>query len=273
MLKQRVITASILAPLVLAAIIYLPLLPFSLLIGFLMLAAAWEWAELSSLTSTSKNIYMLIIGAGLVVCYQISFSVQINFLVFTALVWLVIIGWVFSYPTSQKYWGSIGFRSVLGFVILLSAWLSLVLLKQEPNGAQKIILLLFMVWGADIGAYFAGRAWGNSKLAPNVSPGKTWAGAFGGLVAAMIIAVVFSFLFDLLDTASLFQWFQFALLGALIAILSIFGDLAESMLKRFRGIKDSGQLLPGHGGIMDRIDSLVAVLPAYTLFFFYLGRV
>ena len=273
MLKQRIITALILAPLVLACILYLPAFPFSILMALLMLMAAWEWADLSGLNPSGKKVYVLLLGTAFFASYQLTFDVQISVLVFAATFWCLIFWWVISFPESQSYWCSTMRRALMGAVIIVAAWLSAVLLKQEPSGAKKIILLLFIVWGADIGAYFSGRAWGNSKLAPKVSPGKTWAGAYGGIGASVVALLLFAYLFGLIADDSFSQWLQLAFFGLVIAIISIFGDLAESMVKRYRGVKDSGQLLPGHGGIMDRIDSLVATLPAYTLLFIYLGRI
>ncbi len=271
MLKQRIITALILAPLVLAGIIYLPVLPFAILIALVMLIGAWEWADLSSLSPSSRNIFIAIVGAAFIACYLLAAGLQIGILSIAVVMWCLIIWWVITFPESQTYWGASGRRALLGAVIIVSAWLSLLLLKQASSGSEKIILLLFIVWGADIGAYFSGRAWGNSKLAPNVSPGKTWAGAYGGIAASVVIALLCSYLFGLNDGSSITDWLRFAFLGLLVAIVSVFGDLAESMIKRFRGVKDSGQLLPGHGGMMDRIDSLVATLPAYTMFFYFSG--
>ena len=129
-----------------------------------------------------------------------------------------------------------------------------------------------MVWGADIGAYFAGRKWGDRKLAPQVSPGKTWAGVYGALISTIIVTFLMLFFSNYLDSAAASSWLLFALLAAFITVVSIVGDLAESMVKRHRGVKDSGKLLPGHGGIMDRVDSLVAALPLYTIALIQMGH-
>ena len=132
-----------------------------------------------------------------------------------------------------------------------------------------ILYILLLVWAADIGAYFTGRAWGKSKLAPNVSPGKSWAGAWGGVSAAMILGVITSYLMGL----NLVMTIQFLVITALTAFISIIGDLTESMFKRTRGIKDSSALLPGHGGVMDRIDSLLAAIPVFVFLLMSIGWV
>ena len=162
----------------------------------------------------------------------------------------------------------------MGLFVLLPAWVGLNHLRtgafQFGDTANNLLVILYvflLVWVADIGAYFAGRAFGKAKLAPRVSPGKSWAGVWGGLVAVGLLALVAS----LLVAASAQQTLLLILASLFTGLVSVLGDLLESMLKRFRGIKDSSQLLPGHGGIMDRIDSLTAAIPVFALIITLLG--
>jgi phosphatidate cytidylyltransferase len=139
--------------------------------------------------------------------------------------------------------------------------MALVTLQHQPKGDVLLLMLLLLVWGADIGAYFAGKTWGRAKLAPNVSPGKTRAGLWGGLSSCALISLCFVFYLEL----DLLTGVYLLLIAMLAGLASVLGDLFESMLKRHRGIKDSSQLLPGHGGILDRIDSITSAAPVFVL--------
>jgi phosphatidate cytidylyltransferase len=165
-------------------------------------------------------------------------------------------------------------RALMGLFVLIPAWVGLNHLRtgsfqfgELNNSLLAILYVFFVVWVADIGAYFAGRAFGKAKLAPKVSPGKSWAGVWGGLVAVAVLAVAASLIAD----AGVVQTVLLVLASLVTGLVSVLGDLLESMLKRFRGIKDSSQLLPGHGGIMDRIDSLTAAIPVFALMITLLG--
>jgi phosphatidate cytidylyltransferase len=162
----------------------------------------------------------------------------------------------------------------MGFMVLVPAWVGLNHLRnggfQFGGVANNLVVILYIflvVWVADIGAYFAGRAFGKAKLAPRVSPGKSWAGVWGGLAAVALLAIVAS----LLANAGVAEAMLLVVASLVTGFVSVLGDLLESMLKRFRGIKDSSQLLPGHGGIMDRIDSLTAAIPVFALMITLLG--
>ena len=272
MLKKRIITALILAPLVLAAIVFLTPGSFAIFSGVMLVLAAWEWGDLSGLPSRSSIFF----GGAVLLAFQAMWGfdadVQRSLLHVSLVLWLIIYWWLKTYPSSADTWGSSPKRAFLGLFILCFAWLSLNLLKGHENGVFLILLLLAMVWSADIGAYFAGRRWGDRKLMPLVSPGKTWAGVYGALVATLCVAMLILFFAGYLEGESAESWLFFALLATFIAAVSIVGDLAESMIKRHRGVKDSGKLLPGHGGIMDRIDGLVAALPLYTIALIQMGQ-
>jgi phosphatidate cytidylyltransferase len=179
-----------------------------------------------------------------------------------ALLWWLVATWlVLTYPESSEHWSSSVCKLVIGLLILLPAWQGLVLIKQWELGNWLILSVMVLVWGADIGAYFSGKAFGKRKLAPKVSPGKSWEGLYGGLVASLLITAVVG-----IFRSWSFSQFFFCLIGAAIVVLiSVVGDLTESMFKRKSGIKDSSNLLPGHGGVLDRIDSLTAAIPVFAL--------
>jgi len=271
-LKTRIITAVILGPLVLAAIIFLSPEYFAIFTAIVLALGAWEWGDLSGLPTRSRLFFSGAVLLAFQAMWDFTPEVQRSLLHASVVLWGIIFWWVKTYPNSAAMWGSITKRTFLGLFILCFSWLSLNLLKQHEQGVFLIFLLLAMVWAADIGAYFAGRKWGDRKLLPEVSPGKTWAGAYGAMVSTVVVTLLMLFFSGYLDNASTGSWLLFALLAAVITVVSIAGDLAESMVKRHRGVKDSGKLLPGHGGIMDRIDSLVAALPLYTLALIQMGH-
>lgn len=271
MLKQRIITAIILAPLVLAGIIYLSPQNFAFATALVIALGAWEWAELAALSFIQKLIYVLVLLCG---CYGVAIAdseIQTLVLYWALFVWIVMLVWVIGYPDSGRYWGGSLQRAFLGLAILIPAWLSLTLLKLQDTNGASILLIMLIIWGADVGAYFSGRAWGNRKLAPKVSPGKTWAGVYGGVALALVVCWLFSSIIGFMRFGQVNHWLVFGLVAIITATVSILGDLTVSMMKRHRGVKDSGKLLPGHGGVMDRIDSVVAGLPIFTLLMNNLG--
>ena len=179
-----------------------------------------------------------------------------------AATWLVI-----GYPASSRYWGQGVGKLVIGLLILLPAWQGLVLLKQWPLANGLILAVMVLVWAADIGAYFSGKTFGKRKLAPKVSPGKSWEGLYGGLAASLLITLVVG-----LQQGWSAGGLLLALAGAAVVVLiSVVGDLTESMFKRQSGIKDSSNLLPGHGGVLDRIDSLTAAIPVFAALLWLAG--
>jgi phosphatidate cytidylyltransferase len=175
--------------------------------------------------------------------------------------WLLATFLVLTYPRTSGHWASAACTLVIGLLILLPAWQGLILIKQQPVGNWLIMAVMVLVWGADVGAYFSGRAFGKRKLAPQVSPGKSWEGVYGGLLLSLLIAAVVGFVRDWTGGQMLL-----GLIGAAIVVfISVVGDLTESMFKRQSGIKDSSNLLPGHGGVLDRIDSLTAAIPLFAV--------
>lgn len=267
MLKQRFLTAIVLAPLALFGVFGLPLSGFIYLLDFVILIAAWEWANLSGLEKQSNRFfYVGAVAVAVVLLHLFYTALPVELILFVAfLSWFAALFWVVRYPEGSG-WQSTWRRLFIGLFVLLPCWLAFVELKAAENGELQILLLLLLVWGADVGAYFSGKKFGNKKLAPNVSPGKTREGLYGGLLACLLVAVLFSFFASLSVTQSLLL----IAVSMVTGLISVLGDLFESMLKRYRGIKDSSQLLPGHGGILDRIDSLTAASPVFVLGLHYI---
>ncbi len=270
MLKQRVITALILAAIFLAALFGLPAGYFSFFIGVVVLIGAWEWANLSGFSAIwQRSIYVvvifaLLVGSSAYLGFEGEASPRLNDEAIRDLL-LVGCGWwalalllVQGYPSSALLWGHKGLRLLMGLVVLIPTWVALVYVRQQVNGAWLVLLLMLVVAIADSGGYFAGRRFGRHKLAPAVSPGKTWEGFAGGFIANCVLALVLN------------QILGVGLVGILLVIIptslvSVLGDLLESMVKRHAGVKDSGSILPGHGGILDRVDGITAGAPVFAM--------
>ena len=264
-LKQRVVTASILAPLVVAGILMLPTTYFAALLAVVVLAGAWEWAALAGWPSTQGRLaYVAVFVLGLAAAVWLAgHTPGLKVVLVIALLWWVTaLGLVWRYQRQGALAaGPSWLRGLAGWPVLLPCWVSLAALHGRPGeGVYLVLILLVLIWTADAAAYFAGRRWGRRRLASHVSPGKSWEGVIGGLLAVSAVAVVCGMLLKF-DGAEL--WL-FVLLCLGTAMVSILGDLTESLFKRHVGLKDSGQLLPGHGGVLDRIDSLTAAAPVFA---------
>jgi phosphatidate cytidylyltransferase len=267
MLKQRIITAAILLPIALIGFFLLEGAAFALFIGVVVVLGGWEWARLAGVENQAGRIVYALGIALLIGGLYLAPSLAPWLLALSVVWWLVATGLVVSYPGSQRHWGGRVGSLIIGLLILLPAWQGLFLLKQWPQGNWLIVAVMVLVWGADIGAYAAGKTFGRRKLAPQVSPGKSWEGFVGGLVASLLIALAVGLYHSWAPRELIL-----ALLGAaLVVVISVVGDLTESMFKRSSGIKDSSQLLPGHGGVMDRIDSLTAAVPVFTVLLWLAG--
>ncbi|QFT54175.1 phosphatidate cytidylyltransferase [Microbulbifer sp. THAF38] len=270
MLKERIITALVLLVLFAGVLFLLPIQWYSLIFVAVILLGGWEWANLSNLNRALRFVFLAALGGTLVFTAEYVFSMDFSspdidrarqILAIACGWWALAFLWVQSYPASAMLWGNRWVRGLIGLVVLVPSWLSLVILRGLDHGAWLVLYVVAIVVAADVGAYFVGRKFGKRKLAREVSPGKSWEGFFGGLGACLILALVTSYLFDLpLKNTVLFSF------GVLVtALASVIGDLLESMFKRHRGIKDSSHILPGHGGVMDRLDSLTAALPVFTM--------
>ncbi|WP_028670168.1 phosphatidate cytidylyltransferase [Saccharospirillum impatiens] len=267
MLITRVMTALVLAPLMLAGIYWLPETGFSAFIGAIVVLGAWEWTNLAGFQRLTTRLGMAALTAaalGLLWWLQTRTAVTwLQLTLWSLLWWLFALILVIRYPASQHWIHDRWVRLLMALPVLLPLWLGLNVLKGQPNANLVLTWLMLLVWGADIGAYFAGKTFGNRKLAPSVSPGKTWAGVYGGMATSVVLSAVMALIF--LPDLSALQWLLLLVISALVVAISVLGDLFESLLKRFRGIKDSSGLLPGHGGILDRIDSLCAATPMFCV--------
>jgi phosphatidate cytidylyltransferase len=271
-LKQRVLTSVVLIPCVIGLVFFAPYPLFDSIAAVLMLLGAWEWSKLMGLKELPERLcYLVLMGILLRLAYLMEpefasseLMLQIG-CIWWGLMALILIYLVHQHRTWVMPAWIVG---ISGALILIPCWVALSVLRVIPYGSELLLLLLLFVWGADIGAYFAGRAWGHRKLAPLISPGKTWAGCYGGGIAIALIIGIYS-LIENLSWTGIAAWL---LLGLLILIVSVIGDLFESLLKRGRSIKDTGSLLPGHGGILDRIDSLLAAAPIFTLSILLFGE-
>lgn len=264
MLKQRLLTAAVLIPLLVAAIFTLPTHYFSLLLAVVVGVAVWEWGRLVHFSPSVWLIFIaaVLVAEGMAITGRISPAVTHAVAVAAMVWWVVAALWVIRYqPTTAAKitpWRGL----VAGCLVLVPAFLSLSALHGEPAyGPSYVLFLLVLIWAADSGAYFAGRRFGRRKLAPRVSPGKTWEGVAGGMAAAALVAIVGGRVLGLPGETML--WF--VPLCLVVVLFSVVGDLLESLFKRAAGVKDSGRFLPGHGGALDRIDSITAAAPVFYL--------
>lgn len=278
MLIWRVLTALCLIPLVLWAVVGLNSQYFGLLAGAFFALGAHEWANLCHFkTKLAKGLY---VGGFILTLALLYWVDNLLFLLIGSVFWIAALYWVVSFKGKAPFLlENNTSKAIIGIVVLTTACYGLYTIHRLTWGWQWIILLFLLVWSSDTFAYFVGRKWGREPLAPLVSPKKTRAGFWGGLLGAMsvaiaVLAVVQCPYFEstrpmLLKLNQLPVWLSIALITVLLAIL---GDLFESLIKRISGVKDSGNLLPGHGGILDRIDSLTAALPFYGLCLVWLSR-
>jgi phosphatidate cytidylyltransferase len=263
MLKQRVLTVLILLPLLLAAVWWLPTEWLYVLFAGVGVLIAWEWAALMGLSTQRQRLRY-----GVITAILLSSAWYLNaywqwLAALSALWWLYAFVLVRGYPANfeRRRPGSLQ-MGVIGQVLIVPTILSLAQLHAQPEGALRLLYVFFLIFAADTGAYFAGRRFGKRKLAPAVSPGKSIEGALGGLaLCAVWAATAGAWVFH----AQGGKLVALVLLSMAVAVVSIIGDLTESLFKRAAGVKDSGTILPGHGGILDRVDSLLAAAPVMAL--------
>lgn len=260
MFKQRLITAAILIPLMLGAVFYLPPVPFVYFTGVITLAAAWEWTSLMDVKQAGwRAAYLILL---VFVAYGILFVPVLELLRVTLLWWVIAFVLALYYPKGSKKWAKGDLiRGLMGIFVLVPCWGAINFVRGQADGVYILLFLLFMVWGADTVAYFVGKKWGKHKLLPQVSPGKS----VEGVIAAILFSIIYALVLFWLDDMPLATWKWGVLLSIATVSFSVVGDLTESMLKRHVGMKDSGNLLPGHGGLLDRIDSLTAGAPIFAL--------
>jgi len=264
-MKQRILTALILAPLAIGAVLWLPTAWFMGLVSLVLLLGLWEWTRLVGLHSHATRGAVLVINAlAMAGLWWFGSTALWQGLALAGLLWWLLASlWLgrtrFALRARRR---STILKLLAGSLMMLPTWAAIALLHgSDPHGPRWALFAVFLVWAADTFAYFAGSRIGGPKLAPSISPGKTWAGFFGGLIGAMLICVPALPLLGL-------EWSALPLLlllGLLTALASVIGDLFESLIKRHSGAKDSGHLIPGHGGVMDRIDSIVAAVPVFAV--------
>lgn len=262
MLRQRIITAAVLALTVIWAVLKLPAAGFGLALLAVAVLGAWEWARLAGLNGTrGRLLYGGLVLAAILALWPLVGNVAIveTLLILVCLGWCYALFWIGRYAARPERRDRAIMIGGAGVIVLVASWVALISLRGE-FGPTYVLFLLLLIWVADTGAYFAGRRWGRRKLALTVSPGKTWEGAFGAGLATLAFASIGAAFLDLGA-----RWPGFVVVCMVTVGFSIVGDLFESMMKRQRGVKDSGALLPGHGGVLDRLDSLTAAAPVFLL--------
>ncbi|MDO3385788.1 phosphatidate cytidylyltransferase [Gilvimarinus sp. SDUM040013] len=271
MLKQRVITAILLAAVFLGVLFFLPVALFPAFVATIVLISAWEWANLSGIGSWwGRAAYVVLQAVVIAVAAYYVGALPVdttgalaeeryrNLLIIGCTWWAVALLWVQGYPSSALLWRHTAVRAVMGLFVLVPTWAAFSFVRLQEQGAWLVLMIVAVVAAADIGGYFVGRRLGRHKLAPSVSPGKTWEGFLGGVTANLCLALVIW-----LTTGQAIL--SIVALVIPTSLVSVLGDLLESMIKRERGIKDSSALLPGHGGVLDRVDSLTAAAPVFAL--------
>jgi phosphatidate cytidylyltransferase len=268
MLRLRIITALCLVAVVVPALFLMPPMLFSIATIPLVLAAGWEWSRLAKISSVTARLgYLVLLALTLAVAaYWLGLPDGFDderaqqLLLVAVGVWAVIFLWIQGYPSSAILWSTQPVLGLLGLVLLGFTWVAIVTIMNHQSGQCLLLLAIVIISLADVGGFFAGKYFGKHKLAPIISPGKTWEGFVGGLVLqAVLVASLVWLLSDKMSLLSL------SLLVFPVGLYSVLGDLFESMIKRHSGVKDSGYLLPGHGGVLDRIDGIMAALPMFGL--------
>ena len=272
MLKNRILTALVLAPLAIAGILYLPDRWFALLWGVAIAVCAWEWSNLAGLTTIPTRAGFLTVCVGFMTSFQ-QWAGEME--LWEWLAWPMVAFWFVlsillrEMPTKLlviKY--PIAVKLLVGFLVLVSAWILMVWTRINLGGSAQVLDLFMLVWVADIAAYFVGKRWGLTKLAPEISPGKTAEGLYGALVVIVLFSLAVAAVLYQTESGSFisFSWVKlgyFILLSVVTVLFSVVGDLFESLVKRVGGVKDSGAILPGHGGLLDRLDSLIAAVSVF----------
>lgn len=278
-MKQRIITALILAPLVILGIFKLPLMGFIIALTAITLLGFWEWTQFTESKSRIAALVPAAVVTGLSFLFISPDANSLNHLStahYTVLAlgfawWIIASGMAITYPKTTNLWqNSKVLRHVFGFLTLIPFLWSVIILRASDilvdpyHGAKLVLYVCFLVWAADSGAYFAGKSMGKRKMAPHVSPNKTIEGLIGGIIAALLVGWLFAGWFDIQFTSPI----HMVIITLITVVISVLGDLVESMFKRVSGIKDSSNIIPGHGGILDRVDSLTAAFPVFALLYY-----
>jgi phosphatidate cytidylyltransferase len=267
MSRTRILTGLVLAPAAVAAVLWLPTPWLALVAAVLLLAGLWEWTRLTGLSDAMPRLGYVSANALMIAALAWAAGPNLFALKAAALLgvawWVLALAWLWRFEFGQADRNRFRMLKLLaGSLAAVPAWAALVWLHQLPgHGPRWALFAVMLVWAADTGAYFVGKRLGKRKLAPRISPNKSWEGFWGGLAGASLVAVVGVKLLGLgwSDLPAL------VLLTLIAAMMSVAGDLFESLLKRHSGHKDSGHLIPGHGGMLDRLDSLLAALPVFMV--------
>ncbi|HHF5080545.1 TPA: phosphatidate cytidylyltransferase [Haemophilus influenzae] len=286
MLKQRVLSAIVLIAAVLCALFLFTPFYFALALGAVAILGIWEWTQFARLkqplirffvaTFLGVFIFLWLYTEGNYLDAERVFEQHLQLLLINAVSWWgLALLLVISYPKSAKFWSKNPLLQLLfAFSTLIPFVAGVLRLRLEHythdpyHGLFLLLYVFILVWAADSGAYFSGRAFGKRKLAPKVSPGKSWEGVIGGLITALVLSFIFIHFSNntLVGDRNITG---FIILSVATVAISVLGDLTESMFKRESGVKDSSQLIPGHGGVLDRIDSLTAAVPFFSYFYFF----
>ena len=262
MLFKRLLTAALLIPLVFLGTLYLDNGYFAFALAPIVALGTWEYCQLIKIKHTALKLAYSLLVALAAISAGLCEDVLMPIIVLSCVWWGFNIVWISFYPKYSCCWYSgWSVRLVNGFLIFVPMLSALVALQRQNS--ELVLLLLVLIWSADSGAFFVGRAVGKHKLSSKVSPGKTIEGAIGGIITTLSMALLYVFI--LTEGATSKHYLIYAFLALSVAIAAIVGDLFESLFKRISNIKDSGNLLPGHGGIFDRIDSLTAAAPVFYL--------
>ncbi|MEO5962477.1 MAG: phosphatidate cytidylyltransferase [Thermomonas sp.] len=282
MTKTRLLAALIMAPIAILSVLFLPTPILAALSALLFLAALWEWLKLADVEDTLARTILLLLNLALMVAlvWASRSTSGFSFVLFQlatvigVIWWLLAMIWMKHYNFASDHDSHARvFKLAAGTLAVVPAWCALVLIHADStSGHRWLLLALFLVWSADTGAYFAGRKFGGKifggrKLAPRISPNKTIEGLLGGLLLALVVAMIGA----PLAGATIEQLPVVAVVALASVSFSVVGDLFESLLKRHIGAKDSGDLIPGHGGVLDRVDSVLAALPVFALGKLWLG--
>lgn len=258
MLKQRILTALVLLPIMILMLFFSGSFLWATFTALITLLALWEYGRLAQIAVNERGAYLGITVVFILLAYLGDWQLP-------HLAWLLVLGfWLIVMPLwlHQKWTlkGKLGSK-ILGCLMMLPFWFALVQLRPDGNSAKQLLAVLVLVWLADSAAYFVGRTFGKRKLAPTLSPKKSWEGVIGGLIAVLVYATLArqAAWLNLADS-----WLGTMLVASILTLVSVGGDLLESWFKRTANIKDSSNLLPGHGGVYDRVDSLIAVLAVFA---------
>ncbi|MBN8213689.1 MAG: phosphatidate cytidylyltransferase [Xanthomonadales bacterium] len=273
MTKTRLLAALVMAPLAIAAVLLLPTPWMAALSAAMFLIGLWEWLKLAEIEDTLSRSVLLVVNlllmvalvwasrsasGGSLVLLQIMVMIGVGWWCLAAL-WLRHYDFASDHDTHARV-----FKLAAATLSVIPAWCALALIHaSQPHGNRWLLVALMIIWAADSGAYFAGRKFGRTKLSPRISPNKTVEGMVGGMIAGMLVALVAAPLVN--DAITMKQLVYVAIVAIWTILFSVVGDLFESLLKRHVGAKDSGNLIPGHGGVLDRIDSVLAALPVFAL--------